>query len=1196
MKPDSDQNESLREEGTPEGPRQPGQPGQPGQPEQPGQPGQPGQPEQPGQPGQAVDPHPSPADAAPAGTPGLHEAERSPTNAAQTSRQKKQKNDAMPDVKKPEENASQTHSESSRGASSGAAPGRQRQNGRRPLGPSGHKDRRKGAPPPPRQGGGLSSHERFSFSFNGKTLWAQKGDSLASALLAHGLWVHGRSFKYHRRRGLIAMDWHEPNSLAQVGQAGDETPNRPTPLVELEPGLISASQNHVPALRWDWRRLFDYLSPFLRAGFYYKTFKGPGRHAWTRLYEPFIRKSAGLGRASYLQDPRSYDHAFAFCDYLVIGGGPAGLWAALELARAGHETLLVEKDWILGGSWADQPDRAQELATLRAQLRACPKLRVQTRTVCFGQYDQGFGAVETLPPAVRAQHHVREIFWQIHPRRVLLASGACEKMLCFPGNDTAGVMLLSAAERLMGRYGVTLASKAVLMGDSSTLRPTAARLRALGLSLEAHLFCDPVQEPLPGVPTSPTWTVLDVKKKRGRLHAIRIGESGAPLSTTKWIQTELLLVSGGWQPQGQLATHLGHAAVWNGLAHSWVPALSETFLAVGAARGVHDPTRLREDVQHLVKNLEPLEPLEPQDPLEPPGDAARRSWRENLAAPCRQPVLPEALAMARPRPGRPVPRWPDLYYRLRRPKAFTDFQNDVTSTDIRQALLENFQHPEHLKRYTTLGMGTDQGRLAQNLGLTAAARHLQRPVRDLHPPRARPPLAPISLGVLGGLPMRHPPTRQTPIHAWHAAHGASFVEAGLWVRPQWYTHPSDETGAEAGTEAASPTGGTTGTSPADRNQAKNQESPRLNGNGHARRPDWRIACDREVQAVRHQAGLCDISTLGKIELYGPDARTFLEYVYVNSLAKLAPGRARYGVMLREDGIVLDDGVCACLGPDHFYITTTTANAAKVFQHLTYCHQVLWPNLRLFFVSVTEPWAKLALAGPKARQILSKAWPHLNLSNEALPHMGLLQTSLDSETPGRLFRLSFSGERAYEIAVPARRGQAVWEHLMAKGQSLGLQPYGTEAMGVLRIEKGHVAGPELNGRTTCQDLGLEKLMAKHKDYAGKVPAQRPAFLEARRPQLVGLRPVHAGNTGPFRAGGLLFSNRDPGVCRGWVSSACFSPTLGQSLGLGFVENGRQCLTEILTFRDDLRQTACQVQITPPCHYDPDHRRLYDRGPS
>ncbi len=941
-------------------------------------------------------------------------------------------------------------------------------------------------------GGLIDRGQPLAFTFDGKPYQGYAGDTLASALLASGVRLFGRGFKYHRPRGVLAAGSEEPNALVELRRGAAREPNTRATMVELYEGLAATSQNRFPSLRFDLMAVNGLLAPLFAAGFYYKTFMWPASF-WEKLYEPLIRRAAGLGRSAGAADPDVYEKAAAFCDVLVIGGGEAGLEAALQAAGTGLRVILCDEGTTPGGR-ALAEGRTAAVTALLNQLAALPEVKILDRTTVFGTYDGGvFGAVERVADhlAAPAPQQPRQRLWKINAGRSVLAAGAIERPIIFGNNDLPGVMLAGAVQSYINRYAVAPGRRAVVFANHDGIAGTLRAIAAAGIELVAYV--DPRRDvpaeilALAEAAGAAVFAGAVIRRAIGR-GAVRGAEILAAHGGVMALRCDLIAMSGGWSPSLHLSTHLGGKPVWDEALAAFLPGpelMPPGMSVAGAAAG-----------DYINQGIQPL-----------------------------------------------------FHVEQSRGKAFVDFQNDVAATDVKLARKEGFASVEHLKRYTTLGMATDQGKTANLGGLALMAELTGKSIAATGSTRFRPPYTPVAIGALAGAHRgkQFKPTRLTPTHQWAARRGAVFVETGLWLRAQYFPQTGE---------------------------------------------DWLAATTREVKAVRNGVGICDVTTLGKIDIQGPDAARFLELVYTNSWANLAVGRARYGLMLREDGFVMDDGTTTRLGEMHFLMTTTTANAAKVFQHLEFCRQWLFPSLDVQIVSVTDQWAQLAVAGPQARATLREIVDAaFDISNAALPYMGAMQLTVCGGTPARLFRLSFSGELAYEVAVPARYGAALAEALMRAGAGHGITPYGTEALGVMRIEKGHPAGSELNGQTTAADLGLAKLLSKKKDFIGRAMAGRAALTDPARPTLIGLRPVdHAAR---LRAGAHLLPRGAAAVAandQGHVTAAVVSPTLGHSIALGLLANGPSRLGEIVRVYDPIRNGDDLAEVVEPVFYDPAGERL------
>jgi methylglutamate dehydrogenase subunit C len=971
------------------------------------------------------------------------------------------------------------------------------------------------------KGGCVDRSKPVSFTFDGKPFSGFEGDTLASALLANGVHFVGRSFKYHRPRGIYSAHAEEPNALVTIKEGRSAEPNALATTTWLKEGLIAESQNRWPSLDLDLLAINGLAAKFIPAGFYYKTFMWPAAF-WEKLYEPAIRRAAGLGTLQATPDPNAYDKAHAFCDLLIIGAGPAGLTAALHAARAGLSVIIADQDRALGGRLLSETQSVNGQSgqvfarETEAALESFPRVRILRETAVFAAYDQmEFAAYERLDHP-KAKGRV----WRIIAKRALLAAGAVERPLVFSGNDTPGVMLASGLQTYASRFAVNPGAQVAFFTTSDSGWFAARDVAKAGINVAAVI-------------DARADTKLDVQKLAGDIGARAIlggqvlkASGGKRLKTISGIdsngaefsfQVDALGLSGGWSPSVALGCHLGDRPLWRDDIHAFtLPTSVKHVTPIGAAAGLYR-------LSHALRS----------------GTDAANAIAADFGFSASQ--TEQYSTDDNPCSLTPLWRVKDSIS-----KAFVDLQNDVTIDDIELAAREGFRSVEHLKRYTTLGMGTDQGRTSNVNGLAIMAELLGTPIAASGVVLARPPAMPIPIGAFAG-PHRDEhfrPERHTPSHEWAKERGAVFVEAGEWKRAQWYPLP-DET-------------------------------------------DWLQSVVREAKAVRSAVGICDVSTFGKIDVQGPDAAKLLDHIYANTIGTLKPGRVRYGLMLREDGFAFDDGTVARLADDHFYVTTTTLNAGRVMQHLDFCRQVLWPELDVSAVSVTEHWAQFAIAGPNSRALLQRVLP-LDLSKAAFPFMAVAQTHWN-DVGVRLFRVSFSGELAFELAIPAQHADSFVRALFAAGEDFGLTPYGTETMSVLRIEKGHAAGGEFNGQTTAHDLGFGKLLATEKDYIGKTLAQRAALIDPMRPRLVGIRPAQHGMK---IAGGahLITPNVAPTAAadQGFVTASAYSPHLESYIGLALIKNGPERIGERLRYYDAVRGVDAIAEICAPVFIDPKGER-------
>ncbi|PBB52159.1 MULTISPECIES: sarcosine oxidase subunit alpha family protein [Mesorhizobium] len=1014
-------------------------------------------------------------------------------------------------------------------------------------------------------GGRIDRSQPIEFTFDGRAMTGFRGDTLASALLANGVRLVGRSFKYHRPRGIYSAGPEEPNALVTLGTGGRREPNLAATTVELAKGLVAESQNRWPSLKFDVQGINGLFAPFLSAGFYYKTFMGPTRRAWM-FYEHFIRKAAGLGRAGEEPDPDRYDVRHLFADVAVVGSGPAGLSAALAAGEAGARVVLIEQDFAPGGTLLSDPadtESAVWLSEMLARLAEMPNVSLMTRTTAFGAYDSNvLGLVERhgSGAADPKEGQARQTLLLLRAKSIVYASGAIERPLTFANNDRPGIMLASAARIYLNRFAVLAGTRVVVATDNDSAYRAAFDLAAAGAEVTiADSRSEPIHELLEqarrrGIAVRTKSRIANVLGSRA-VRAVTLSEPGGPAT----VRSDLVAISGGWSPTVHLTSHLGAKPVYREDIRTFVPGKlgAGLFVAGGVTGGftrggaIEDGHRAGAEASAfcgIAKSVQQCVRLEltriNAGPNDNPLSASIRSAHVLARGEDGSPTMwPE-----HPLPRRSGERWfGNRKAGLTEGKAFVDLQMDVTASDIALSHREGYESVEHLKRYTTLGMGTDQGKTSNFHALSAMAALRGMAVPEVGTTTFRPPYTPVVIGALAGRSIGHhyKLIQRTPMHDWHVANGAQMLEGALWMRPWFY---------------------------------------RTSGR------DVDDAYVAEMRMVREAAGLMDISTLGKIDIQGPDAASFLDRVYVNGFAKLPVGRARYGVMLRDDGIVFDDGTTTRLGERHFFMTTSTAKAADVMSQLEFLLDTAWPDLRVSVTSVTYEWAAMSVAGPKSRDILAAAFPDLDVSNEGLPHMGLLEGKYRAR-PLRIIRLSFSGERAYEIYAGASLGKEVWCRLMEAGAPFGLKPYGVEALGTLRVEKGHVAGPEIDGRTTLDDLGLGRMVGKRSGYVGEVLGRRDAFSDPTRPRLVGLRGVEPGRQ--LHAGAILFRPGEPmqGHGLGRITSVTYSPTLDVWVGLALL--AREAAVEgaeIVAAYPIMGQTV-RARVVSPIFLDPKGERLH-----
>jgi sarcosine oxidase subunit alpha len=986
-------------------------------------------------------------------------------------------------------------------------------------------------------GGRIDRTQRVSFKFDGRSYEGFAGDTLASALLANGVHLVGRSFKYHRPRGFLAAGSEEPNGLVTVMRdAARVTPNLRATQVELYDGLIAESQNRWPSLQRDFGRINDVLSAFFPAGFYYKTFMWP-RTAWKSLYEPMIRRAAGLGRAPVHADPDRYAQRFAHCDVLIVGAGPAGIAAALSAAESGARVILCDETNEFGGSLLTDTGAVIDGEATPAWVQRCvaslaqnSRVTMLPRTTAFGYFPHNLiGLNQRLADhlAIVPVNQPRERLWQVRARAVVLATGAIERPLVFPDNDRPGILLAGAAHTYLNRYGVCVGTRLVVVTSGDEAYQAALDLHAAGVLIAAIADLRPeVAGALPdaarraGIDVRPASTVLgtegDLRVSGITLARVQSGNVQAAQN----IRCDAVLMSGGYTPSVHLFSQSRGKLQWNDDLQAFAPGSSaECAQSAGACRGIYGLAEVLADGARAGAASAPE-----------PSHAQRRFKVDTLNR--RSSAYLGALPQTSPPSGG---------------KSFVDWQHDVTTHDLGLATREGFQSIEHVKRYTTTGMATDQGKTSNLNAMAIVAENLGVAIPQVGFTTFRMPYTPVSFGSFAGTSRGDlfDPVRTTPIHAWAQAKAAVFENVGLWKRARYF-----------------PRGG----------------------------EDMDGAVARECRAVRSACGIFDASTLGKIEVVGPDAAEFMNRLYINNWSNLAVGRSRYGILLREDGFIYDDGVVARIGTDRFHVTTTTGGAPRVLALMEDYRQTEWPELNVWLTSTTEQWAVIAVQGPKSRQVIESLVEGLDISAAAWPHMSVGRGRICG-APMLLFRVSFTGELGFEINVPADFGQSVWEAVHAAGQAHGITEYGTETMHVLRAEKGYIiVGQDTDGTVTPDDAGLSWAIGKSKaDFVGKRSLERASMKSADRKQLVGLRTMDPGVTLEEGSQVAAKSGQKPPMdLIGHVTSSYASGVLGHSIALALIEGGRARLGQTLYV--PMPDGDLEVEVTSPVFYDPAGARI------
>jgi len=992
------------------------------------------------------------------------------------------------------------------------------------------------------QGGRIDRSTPIAFTFNGRQLTGYQGDTLASALLANGIALVGRSFKYHRPRGIMTAGAEEPNALVQVG-AGDRTePNIRATQIELYEGLTASSQNCWPSVEFDIGEANSVLSKLFPAGFYYKTFMWPPSF-WMK-YEYFIRRAAGLGVAPTEPDPDHYDKTFAHCDVLVIGGGPAGLAAALAAGRSGARVILCDEQQEFGGallSGAEEIDGEPAAAWIDGalvELSTLPEVRLLPRTTAYGYYDHNSAWLaertgDHLPPGSSSY---RQRLWKVRAKQVVLATGAIERPLVFADNDRPGIMLAGAARIYANRYGALPGKRAVVMSNNDSAYRAAIDLAQGGVNVAAIVdlraapesaLIDEARRRNIEVLSGHGITGTKGRKRVTAVSVMRLNDSGDGVSgAARQIECDLVLHSGGWNPTVHLFSQSGGKLRFDDGIAAFVPDRSvQKGRSAGAANGSFALA----------------------DCLSEGFAAGRAAARDAGFGADNSGDVPRAEAAPAEAPLRPVWIVPSVEPVGHGRKFFVDHQNDATAADVLLAEREGYRSVEHLKRYTTMGMGTDQGKTSNVNALAIIAQKLKRAIPEVGTTTFRPAYTPVTIGIFGGHERGDlmDPLRRTPLHHWHENAGAKWENVGQWRRPWYYPRSGDS---------------------------------------------MHDAVNREAKAARTGVGILDASTLGKIDIQGPDAAELLNWVYCNAWSNLEIGRCRYGFMLGEDGMIFDDGVTSRLGEHHFHMTTTSGGAARVLGWLENWLQTEWPDMRVFCTSVTEQWSTIAVNGPFARKLLAELTKDIDLEPLKFPFMSFRDGHV-AGIPVRIYRISFTGELSYEINVPPSYALALWQTLMSAGEKYGVTPYGTEAMHVLRCEKGFViVGQETDGTVTPHDLGMDWIVSKKKkDFLGKRALARADTARADRKHLVGLLTENPSEVIPEGAQVVAeLKDKPPMAMLGHVTSSYYSPNVGRSIAMAMVKNGRTRQGETLYI--PLADRVIKTTVTEPRFFDLEGKRI------
>ncbi|MFC1740097.1 sarcosine oxidase subunit alpha family protein [Pseudomonadota bacterium] len=970
-------------------------------------------------------------------------------------------------------------------------------------------------------GGSINRQKPITFRFNGKPYRGYEGDSLASALLANGITVVGRSFKYHRPRGIFTAGEEEPCALVETGEGASRVPTCRAPMVPLTEGLVATSQTGWPSVDFDIGRMIDFTHGLWSAGFYNKTFKWPNWHFW----EGLIRKSAGLGRPLTEPDPDHYEQINVHCDLLVCGSGPAGLVAALTAGRAGLRVILVEQAEEFGGSlnWEQYQlngnpcrDWANEVLD---ELKMMSHVITLQRTTVTGIYDH---KVTTLLQAGK-NNDWRECFWTVRPKHILLATGAIEQGLIFPGNDRPGIMLAGAVRHYLNRYAIQPGKRVVVATNNDTAYQTVFDLAREQIQVEAVVdtrksVSEKLRQRLEDLGTT-LHTGARISNTRGSKGIRSVSIESTDGTNPGARKCDLLAVSGGWAPRVHLLAHARGSVRFDEVSQSFLPdGLPDSISIAGSANGTAGLEELLAESARAACSIV----AQFGQAVEPP----------------RLPLVTAAIIESR--------RVSPVTLDTTKHRQWIDLAHDVTLGDAELAVREGYVSVEHFKRYTTTGMSVDQGKTGNLNAFIALGALTGRPAGEIGTTTFRPPYTPVTLGAIAGRNIGefYAPRRYLPAHGTHKKLNACFEDYG-WQRPDYY--------------------------PLENESAVD-------------------AIQREVRTVRTAVGVFDNSPIGKIEVHGPDAAEFLDRLYINNIRSLQNGRVRYGLMLNDNGVIIDDGVCVRLADDHFLVNSTSGAVARIAALMEEWLQCEWPDLQVLIDDVTSHWANFTIAGPRARDVLTDLETDIDLTPATLPHMSVA-TGTVAGLDARVVRVSFSGEMSFEVNVPAACANGFLDAMLAVGADYGIEPYGIEALMILRTEKGYLhIGSDTDGSSTPDDVGWAQVARnKSRDYIGRRSLSREANQEDGRKQLVGLELLDSG--GAIHAGAHLLTGRDrkpPAVTDGWVTSACYSPTLERYIALGVLRSGRSQLGEILTVCDG--EERFNVKVASPVFYDPENKRL------
>ena len=982
---------------------------------------------------------------------------------------------------------------------------------------------------------------RVSFKFNGHRFFGYKGDTLASALLANNIHLVGRSFKYHRPRGIMTCGSEEPNAIIQVGNDPSLTePNVRATEIEIYEGLVASSQNCWPSVNFDIGGINNFFSPIIPAGFYYKTFMWPAK-LW-KFYEYFIRKSAGLGKSPTKPDSELYDHKYMHCDVLVVGGGISGVLSANIAAQNNLNTVLLDDKNSLGGSTIFQDNETFKINNDNSgiwlekeikKLKSLKNLTIKTRTSLAAYHGYNYLlAKENLTDHLNLndrKNKIRQRLWKIRAKKVIIATGSIERPLIFNNNDRPGIMLSSSVKKYIDYYGVKCGEKISLFTNNDSAYETAISLNNSGVKVNSVIDVreksnSTIVKFVENLGIKVYWkhTIVNTNgyKRINSVEIMKLSDDGSNVVGNKFNENcDCLGISGGWTPMVHLFTQSGGKLKFKDEDKIFIPNSAQSNqISVGSCNGDFELDQILKNSNNLVKEFLDVKNSEFDDLNV---SCSKEIDKKNIW------LLPSDKPFGKTKP-------------------FLDFQNDSTAKDIKLALREGFKSIEHVKRYTTTGMGTDQGKLSNMHALGIIAETAGVKMGDLGTTTFRPPYTPLTFGVIVGRNVGEffDIVRKTPMHECHIIHNAKFENVGQWKRP-WYYPKGNETMYEA--------------------------------------------VQRESKAARNSAAILDASTLGKIDIQGSDSSEFLNRIYTNAWSKLDIGKCRYGLMLNEDGMVYDDGVTTRLGENHYLMNTTTGGAANVLSKLEDYLQTEWPELDVYLTSVTDQYATASICGPNSKKIISKIIPELDLSDNKFPHMSFKSTMI-GKIKCRIMRVSFTGEHTYEINVPSGYGKSLWEKCIEAGKEFNITPYGTESMHLLRAEKGFIiAGQDTDGTMTPVDLQMDWIISKKKyDFIGKRSLYRSDTIREDRKQLVGLLTDDPKEILEEGAQIVAEKNKKPVEMLGHVTSSYFSPNLNKSIALAVIKKGKKLKGQKMFV--PMKNKIIQVTVTDTVFLDKENKRL------